>query len=185
MAATSLEQLGRQQEALQGADRLLDQSSDLLHRSLRLLRGFSWAGRLVNLIEQATSPARVKGDSAEERDREMSPVSSAVHTSSLPSADPVDESMRELTRSVRELRAAGELIAGRVRASNALLARVAAKQDLALEKTYELTRQTSQLHRLGSDPAQTFTLHAIGDFDFYGSWQSAVPLLLLVTKQQP
>ena len=181
LAAASLEDLQLQHEALQGVDRVLDQSEDLLHRSLRLLRGMSWTGRLVNLIEQATSTSGARRDLDEQkpfRETILPPTPSqpgAIMEAS--DRDPADESTRALSRSVKELRAAGELIASRVRANNALLDRVAMKQDVALEKTYELTRQTSRVHSQGGVSEPGFILHALGDFDFYGRHCIFIPPL--------
>ena len=168
LAAASLEDLQRQHEALQGVDRVLDQSDDLLNRSMQLLRGMTWTGRLVNLIEQATS-MRTKTDPAEHRyGKVIRPHATVEASTPAVAISPDDEATRELCRSVRELRAAGDLIASRVKANNDLLDKVAAKQDVALEKTYELTHQTSQVRRQGSVETPGFILHAIVDFDFYG-----------------
>ena len=159
------EELQRQQEELRGVDRLLDRNDDLLNRSLQLLRGMTWTGRILNLVEQATSMRRGQTSSPPTRDRET--LTSPPVACGLPTS-PMDESTRQLSQSVRELRVMGDLLAWKIRANNSLLDSVMMKQDVTLEKTYELTHQTSRVHDKTCPAETNFILRAVGDADFYG-----------------
>lgn len=175
IATASLEALNLQHETMHRVDTTLDANDTMLDRSLRLLRGMTFGGAVMNLLmpgpankETSPAPTHLKKDTSHSQSNSSTTAPQAATESPLYHDD---EETAQLYRSVRNLRACGDAIAEKINKNNALLDQVCIKQDMALEKTYELTTQASLLHGGAARQTQPTQLivNTLGDFEFYGT----------------
>ena len=179
IAEESIDTLKSQQETLEGAENTLRENDSMLSRSLQLLRGMTWNGAMQNLFERVAqfpppSPENKDEDHVEgERNLAYNLVTlspqaqKAVDPSETPSS-----SLHHLGKSIKQLHDYGRVISKQLFDSTNSLDAVTLHQDIALQKTFEVTSKASTLsttlYNSPMTPSPQLLLVVVGDFEFYG-----------------
>lgn len=190
IAEASIDGVLAQQDTMRGVHRTMDESDRLLDRSFRLLRGMTWTGALWNWIESSALPtekAKItqintttlmnatnqKGTTNNYTNEISDSNDLDLMITNLPLTKPnkekevIDENTQQLYASIHELKHQGEVLACAIHDNMRLIDKVASRQNVALEKTYELTLRTSQAQSRDVQLPQ-LVLNTVGYFEFTG-----------------
>jgi hypothetical protein len=132
------------------------------------LRGMTWRGAMLNVLEALTARKSQVSESKPELRKEHDIVEVVRYQPApLFVDDPRNsEPTLVLCRSVRELRECGGEISNKIKANNQVLERISLKQDITLEKTFELTAQTTAAVKAPSSKMTQLFIQVLGDYCF-------------------
>jgi Snare region anchored in the vesicle membrane C-terminus len=196
IADASLLSLEKQRETIEGINHTLDANDSMLDKSLKLLRGMTWTGAILNWVEDTTkSTSQINkatnhkhlqvinhsNESLEPLYLELDPLHEeevdkilTTSTSNLPlnsCSDYTDNNAEQLYESVKELRLYADNLSTSIKHTTKLLDQVAIKQDITLERTYELSNKTTQMHK-AIITTPMLILNNIGLYEFTGRYVS-------------
>jgi hypothetical protein len=166
IALASIDALDIQHEKLSEVSDTLRHNDSMLDKSQRLLRGMTWTGRLFNFVEGISTKQQIRSHDDDETERIREFKSSDISLPEL-SYEERKDATKQLCHSVKELRLSGDIIGEKIKSNNSLLDRIVLQQDLALEKTFELTSRTEDA-LFKQNRSTAFVVNVIGDYEFKG-----------------